>query len=168
MDKLMIALIMIGGCIPIAIVILKLLFKKSIMFTVSMWTSMLALLCGFIFYLAGSVNPWVFLWGIPLLVIVGSAVFIYIKRILQIPLHKAIDGLKRVSEGELEFEIAEYKSQNELAVLNNSLLHLTKSLKNIITNIQNNANQVAEASNQLSASSQQISAGANEQASSVE
>ncbi|NLD50987.1 MAG: hypothetical protein GX660_27910 [Clostridiaceae bacterium] len=164
----MIALVMIGVSIPIAIVILRLLFKKSIMFTVSMWTTILALLVGFIYYLAGHINPKVFLWGLPLLVIVGSAVFIYIKGILQIPLLKAINGLKRLSEGELEFEIEEYKSQNELGILNTSLIQLTRSLINIITNIQNNANQVAVASIQLSSSSQQISKGANEQASAVE
>ncbi|MBN2273464.1 MAG: hypothetical protein JXR41_13145 [Bacteroidales bacterium] len=161
------ALVVIGG-IPVAYLILKLIFRKSIMFTFSFYIVL------FIFYITfadlvqyklGGIHM---LWITPLNFALGTVVFIIINNLLRKPLDNAISQVKAVSEGNLDIKIQETKAQNELGILNNSLAELVSNLHNIIMKIDRNADHLHAASQQISNASQQLSQGANEQASTVE
>ncbi len=156
------------GSFPLAILILRLIFKKSIMFTVSTWTVALLYFITFTEYIAGSIGVTKAWWATPANFAVGTVIFIYINRLIRIPLEKAIGQVKKVSEGDLTLDIEESESINELGILNNSLKSLVVGLNEIIDEVKQNADHVASASMQLSSSSEQMSQGATEQASSIE
>jgi methyl-accepting chemotaxis protein len=153
--------------LPVAYFLARLIFKKSIMFTFTFYVVLFLFFINYTAFLK-------FRYNIPFYIMtiinfsVGTAIFYYINKLLTKPLEKAINQVKRLSEGELDIDVHETNKQNELGVLNNSLLQLSNTLKSIVSDIKTNAQNLVNASQQLSSASQQLSEGANEQASSIE
>nr|WP_321408432.1 methyl-accepting chemotaxis protein [uncultured Carboxylicivirga sp.] len=168
MNNLVLELLKTSATIPVAILILRLIFKKSIMFQFSMitvsFTLFVVMTKAVEFYYEG---VWQFIVT-PLNVIIGAGVFIYINKILRTPLEKSIQQVNELSKGNLNLEVEKSHSSNELGLLNNSLYNLIEKLKGIIGDVIVNSEQLASASNQMSGSSEQLSQGATEQASSLE
>ncbi len=167
MNQFLREVLILIGLIPVSFGLLKLIFKKSIMFKVSfitvgftMFTSLLKTIQYF-GYLPQNVVPIIS-------VVAGLLIYSYINKILRKPLENSINQVRELSEGNLELELVESKSTNELGVLNNSLIKLTNNLKEIITKVISNAHSLSGASQQMSSASEQLSEGANEQASSIE
>ncbi|MBN1951090.1 MAG: hypothetical protein JW801_07790 [Bacteroidales bacterium] len=155
--------------IPVAWVILKLIFKKSIMFQFSFITVAFTLYVD----MAKSVeilgNLGVYKYAItPLNIAVGVGVYVYINKLLRTPLEKSIMQVNELSRGNLTQKLNESESTNELGILTNSIYFLNEKLKSIIGDISNSASSMVGASAQVSTSSEQLSQGANEQASSLE
>jgi methyl-accepting chemotaxis protein len=168
MNDYVIMLLVCIGSIPPAAIILRLIFGKSIMFLVSLYTVLLVLFCAFLYFIIGKLGVKNVYWATPLAFTVGTMVYIYINSLLKKPLENSINQVKQISEGNLQIDVSESNMKNELGVLNNSIKNLIESLNGIVANISAGAEQVTTASVQLSSSSQEISQGANEQASSVE
>ncbi|MBN1952927.1 MAG: methyl-accepting chemotaxis protein [Bacteroidales bacterium] len=160
--------IIVGSTAPPAYLVLKLIFKRSIMFTVS-WNIVLYIF--FVSYMTfvgsklGGLNT---LWITPFEFAVGAGVFVYINRILRKPLEKSISQVKALSEGHVDIHVERSESKSELGVLNNSLMLLVATFKGILNDINASADNLASASQQMSSSSQQLSQGANNQAGSIE
>lgn len=155
------------GVIILAFAILKLIFKKSILFTFSFLVSVLIVVISYtktleIFL---QIKMW---WLTPINFGLGTLLFLYINKTLRKPLEEAILKVKELSEGNLIVKIDKSDSENELGILNNSLQELSEKLKTIIGNVGVTADNLVAASQELSSSSQQLSQGANEQASSIE
>lgn len=160
--------IIVLACIPFAYLVLKLIFKKSIMFSFSFYVVVYVLFVSFTAAVAGKLGGIASLL-VPLLnFAVGTFVFIYINKVLRKPLEKSISELKSFSEGNLNLNIEPSKSENELGILINSILTLSHRFKNIIGQFNSNAENLFAASKQMSAASEELSHGANEQASSIE
>lgn len=104
----------------------------------------------------------------PLNFIVGTLVFLFINKTLRKPLNFSINKVKELSKGNLNIELEQVKKNNELSMLNNSILALSDNLKKIITKINQNVETLTNVSHQLNTTSQHLSEGANEQASSTE
>jgi methyl-accepting chemotaxis protein len=168
MNEILIHGLLILGSAPMSFIILKLIFKKSIMFTFSMYTVIIVLFVSFMAFLVGHLGINAEIWAIPLEFLVGTIIFIYIDKLLRKPLQDVIDQVKQVSEGNIDINIEKKELNGELGVLNNSLIHLVSSFKEIIGNINDNAGNLVSVSHQLSGASQQLSQGASEQASSIE
>lgn len=161
------ALIVIA-CAPLAYVVLKLIFKKSIMFTFSFYVILYVLYITYMSVLIGKLGGYTMYWVTPLNFLVGAFVFMYINKVLRKPLEEAILQLKELSAGNLNINVKESKSKDELGVLNNSLLQLSEVFRKIIIEVKTNSNNLVSASHQMSSASEQLSQGANEQASSIE
>lgn len=155
-------------CIPVCYVILKLIFKKSIMFLFSFTIVIFILFVSYTAFMQGHFGLMKTLWLTIINIIVGTLVFLYINNVLRKPLDKTISNIKLIAEGDIDIEINKIDSQNELGILNNSLADLLENLQNIIVEIETNAMNLQSASQQISNASQQLSQGASEQASSVE
>ncbi len=168
MNQLKLQIIVLVASFPLAIWIMRLIFKKSIMFTISVWTVVLLYFISMTQFVAGMNGVLETWWATPVNFAVGTVIFIYINKLLRIPLNNAIGQVKEVAEGNLQIEIQKSESTNELGILNNSLLELVKKLNTVIGEIDSNSDNLAASSQQLSSSSQQLSQGANEQASSIE
>lgn len=169
MNDLLSGILMSVATIPIAWIILKLIFKKSIMFQFSFITigfTLFAIITTTIEFHSGYKAAKFISSAIN--IIIGTAVYMYINKILRVPLEKSISQVKQMSEGNLELTIEKSRSENELGILTNSLFELKNILNSIINNIVNNANNLVGASSQVSSASEQLSQGANEQASSIE
>ena len=154
--------------IPVAYFILKLIFKKSIMFSFSFYVVLFVLYVSFIKYVEVKLGGLNVIWTVSSNILVGTLLFMYINKILRKPLDNAINQVKMVSEGNLNIDIRKTDEKNELGVLNNSLAELVDNLSTIISEIENNANSLSMASKQINSASQQLSSSATEQASSVE
>jgi methyl-accepting chemotaxis protein len=165
-EVLLQGLIMLG-CVPASYLILKAIFKKSIMFKFSFLTVVFTLFVGYSTYLKGAIGL-SSLISLPISFGVGILMYAYINRILRKPLDEAINNVKLLSEGNLNIHIAETKVENELGILNNSIKLLTENLNKILSDVISGANNLAASSEQFSNASEQISEGASEQASSVE
>jgi methyl-accepting chemotaxis protein len=168
MNDIVIIGIITVAAFPLAFLILKAIFRQSIMFTVSMWSVSFTLLMCFIYYVVGKFGLLNVLWATPLGFIIGTIIYLYINKILRIPLTKSIDEVKLVSNGKLNFQLKESEEENELGVLNNSLKLMVDTMNKIVREIKNSTDHLASSSLELSTTSEQLSQGANEQASSVE
>jgi len=167
MNEVLLQGIIMLGCIPAAYLILKVIFKKSIMFKFSFLTVAFTLFVGYSTYLKGAIGL-SSLISLPISFGVGILLYAYINRILRKPLENAINNVKILSEGNLNIQIEETKVENELGVLNNSIKLLTENLNAILSEVISGANNLATSSEQFSNTSEQIAEGASEQASSVE
>ncbi|MDX9848234.1 MAG: methyl-accepting chemotaxis protein [Tenuifilaceae bacterium] len=167
MNEVLLQGIIMLGCIPVAFILLKVIFKKSIMFKFSFLTVAFTLFVGYSTYLKGAIGL-SSLISLPVSFGVGILLYRYINQILSKPLVSAINNVKVLSEGNLNIEVAETSEQNELGVLNNSIKLLTENLRNILSEVIEGSNNLATSSEQFSKTSEQIAEGANEQASSVE
>lgn len=161
------ALVIIGSG-PLAYLVLKLIFKKSIMFTFSFYVILYVLFVSYTSSLAGKLGGYASAWVTPVNFLVGALVFVHINRVLRKPLEKAISQLKSFSEGKINIDAERTDNQNELGVLNNSLVQLSENFRKIIDEINNSAQNMVNASQQISKASEQLSQGANEQAGSIE
>lgn len=168
MSDLLLFTLILFGSFPLAIGIMRLIFQKSIMFTVSVAVVVLLYLISFTQYYSGSVGVNSTLWITPVNFIFGTIVFVYINKIIRKPLEKSIKQVNELSQGNLNLNVSKSKSKNELGVLNNALFGLTHKLKEVITDIATGADNLTGASQQVSSSSEQLSKGANVQASSLE
>jgi len=153
---------------PLAYLVLKRIFKQSLMFRFSLYVLGLVLFVGFTSYLEGKLGGYTSVWVAPLNFTVGTVIFIYINKLLRKPLEKAIEQVKAISEGDLNIDVKQSSANNELANLNNSILQLVDSFKSIIGEVSGNAQNLAIASEQMQKASEQLSQGASEQASSLE
>ncbi len=168
MNEILLEGIVLLICIPVAYLILKMIFGKSVMFKFSLYIVFYILFACYICFIQGNLGLKHTLWATPISVFIGTLVFIYINKILRKPLEKSIKQVKLLSEGEINIEVEKTKSQDELGILNNSLYELTNNLKKTLSRIKINTDNLVTTSLQLQNSSEQLSQGANEQASSIE
>jgi len=155
--------------IPLAYILLKLVFKKSVMFRFSFYVVLFVNFVSYIqFIVTNSDSGAAGILGTIADLIMGTILFVYINNSLAKPLGTAINHVKNLSEGNINLAIEMAESTDELGVLNNSLIQLSAKLKEVITNIKDNADSLLIASQEMSNSSEILSQGANEQASSIE
>ncbi|NJO91182.1 MAG: hypothetical protein HC831_21120 [Chloroflexia bacterium] len=154
--------------IPAIYLILKLIFKKSVIFTSGFLMMGLVVVASFMSFMGGQMGIYSVIWIVPVLYAVGIGVVLFVRKLLKYPLEKSIEQVKDLSEGNLQHKFKKIDSKNELGILTNSLYNLTNRLRSIIGDVANNADNLVGASSMLSSASEQLSQGANEQASSIE
>jgi len=150
------------------IVLVRVIFKKSVLGMVAFWAMLLAMFSGACFDIVGQKGAIHAAWAVPL---VYSVIFVYlmaIKRKIAEPLNKFIESVKYLSEGNLNIHVEKTRSGNELGILQNSIYDHVTNLRKIIGEIKMNSNNVSMSSQQLGTMSEELSSGAAEQASSLE
>ena len=157
--------------IPLAAIVLRLLFKNSILYKIIfLWVTNLILID--ISSKMSVLYPEAYPKYISLPIGLGISVFlVYLTyRMVRKPFDKALASLEELSKGKLDIYYDDvYLNRNdELGQIANSIKRLSKTLKKVVTDIRAGSNFIADASHQLSAISNEISEGATEQASSSE
>ncbi|MEW5846759.1 MAG: methyl-accepting chemotaxis protein [Bacteroidota bacterium] len=154
----------------IMIIVMRLLFKESLLFKIGIATGLAIILIAFLSGVIAKIGPIHNLWGFPLQVAIGVSAYVYVNRIIKKPLLNIVNVLDAISEGDLTVKVnGDLLSRNdEIGVLARSTEKLTEKLAVVTTTIANTANQLSSASVQFTSNSEQISEGANMQASSVE
>ncbi len=149
--------------------ILKLIFKRSIMFKVSFIVVLLTVLENGLMVVAQSgVSDTIKLLIALTDLITGTLVFIHINKILKKPLDSSISKVQSLAEGKLDINVDKTDNKNELGILNNSISLLLDNLKNVVVEINENSENLNNASTQMNDIAQSLSSGASEQASSIE
>lgn len=154
--------------LPVIWLLLKLIFKKSIMFRFGFLICLFAILISLNTAIATQLTGIYRILITPLNITIGVILFIYIKKMFVKPLNYSIEQVKSVSEGNLNIETQQSKSENEIGILTNSLHNQVRQLRLIIRDISTGADNLSGVSNQVRFSSEQLSHGATEQASSIE
>ncbi len=167
-NEILLAGIILALMFPIGWVVIKMIFKKSVMFNISLVIFGYILFVAAVYFYAGTAGVKSFLWILPTMAGITTGLFLYIRKLLTVPLEKSISQVKEVADGNLTVETEQSSSENELGILTNALYFQANKLKSIIGDITNGADNMVGASVQVSSTSQQLSQGANEQASSIE
>lgn len=168
MNRLMNTAIALVICFPLLMLIMKAIFKKSIMYYVSMVSIIFALICWFLAAVVALFGTANMLWATPLAFAICAYLFYGVNKRLAAPLHAAIENLQAISGGNLRVQVNKSNSKTELGVLQNSIYALTHNLKGIINEIQASVNNLSISGEQLATMSEELSSGASEQASSLE
>jgi len=170
-DLLLRILILLGVGIPVAIIVLRILFKDSILFKiVSFWATSILL---------SSVNtnlsislpeayPQYLSLPVGIFIVVSLVYQVY--RLIRKPLDESLRNLVELSKGNLDLKTNKelLGRKDELGTLSRNINLLAQTLKQVISGVKNSSEFIAAASNELSGTAQQLSQGSNEQASASE
>jgi methyl-accepting chemotaxis protein len=168
MDRIWTIVIVALVSIVVSLVVIRLIFKKSIVGMVGFLAMIFGIVSGICFNIVGQKGPSNLIWAAPLVYLVGTWFLFVMNKKLALPLKNNIAKLKQLSNGQLNLDIVESNDKSEIGLINNSILTLSSNLKNIVSEIKSSARQLAMSSKQLSAMSEDLSSGASEQASSLE
>ncbi len=167
-DRILLFAILIVITFPIGYLILHLIFKKSIMFTVSFWLALLLFFVSFTSHIIGVIGAYISFFIIPIQFVVGTFVFIRINNVLRKPLDASIRRVEKLSKGELNIDVAKSNSKNEFGILNNSLFDLVHNMNEIVKSISSNSEELFVSSNYINDFAMSLSQNSSEQAASIE
>ncbi len=155
--------------IPIVYVILRLIFKKSMMFKFSLYMSLFMILVSQIGNIGGILgNPLFSVAGTIIDIVIGALLFAYFNKIMRVPLDSSISKLVELSRGNLNVPVSKTTRKDEFGTLNNTILEIKTSQKRVVSLINEQLESLNNSSNQINNTAQQLSEGAGEQASSTE
>ncbi len=155
--------------IPVDYLILRLIFKKSMMFKLVFLIVLFTIFVSLVSDVDGVLNNPIFTVVSTFVdIAVGVVLCLYFNKMLRVPLDEAIAKVKLLSEGNLKIEIEKTSRTDEFGTLNNSLAVLTENLSSVVNEINKNAKSIRTTSKQLNTTSQELSQGADEQAASVD
>ncbi len=160
--------ILLVGSMPFAYIILKFIFKKSIMFLVSLLVVLFVYYTSLLKFIDGYTQGQYSFLIISLIFAVGIVMFLYIHKMLSKPLNNSILQLRAVAEGNLNFDVQISEKKNELGVLNNSIAELVNVFSGIISNIEHKSESLLQQGENMKESSSILAEGATEQASALE
>lgn len=97
------------------------------------------------------------------LVLLGVVVTTAVRKMLR-PLHELEDASRRLAQGNLNIDLSNIKSNDEIGALANVFQQMANNIKDMIIAIQEKTELLTNSSNQLKLNAQQTAAGANETA----
>lgn len=172
MEAITIQGLILAGPVSFSImfVVMRLLFKNSVLFKIGFATGSAIVLVAFFTSIQAKLGPWHNLWAFPLNIAIAVSAYIYVAKVLKRPLDSIIANINQLSEGLLNTQVDKtlLTRNDEIGILASSTTRLAEQLADVVSQISSSANQLAAAGEELNSSSQQISIGANQQASSVE
>ncbi len=172
MEAITIQSVILAGPVSYTImfIVMRLLFKNSVLFKIGFATGSAIVLVAFITSIQSKLGPIHNLWAFPLNITVAVSAYIYVARVLKKPLESIISNINELSEGILSTKVDKSLSlrNDEIGILAKSTIKLSEQLTDVVTQISSSANQLSAAGEELNSSSQELSMGANQQASSVE
>ncbi len=107
-------------------------------------------------------------WSLMIILVLTVFSLYLINKFIKEPLSSSINKIEKLSQGNLNIEIEQIESSNELSVLNNSISVLLSNFQKVVTEIQQNAEHLSNASEQINQTAQSLSSISSEQASSTE
>jgi len=156
---------------PLLIIILRYLFKSSLVFIIGViWlTSQTAIV--HLAYGVGSLGVLTdLLWAFPFgfsLTIIG---FVILNKLVKKSLENIENKIHTFANGQISIEMDHFivSRKDEVGRIANAILSLSKRMTKVVTTIKASSAEILASGQQLSASSEQLSQGASEQASSFE
>jgi methyl-accepting chemotaxis protein len=163
--------IMIGVGIPIAIIVMKLLFKKSVFYQISaIWiiTVILANINNSARVHFESTYPQAI--ALPLgIIVVGFGIY-FASRYVKNPLNNIVKDLTKLSNGDINMEVSEQFSNrnDEIGEIANAIRNLSVNLNEMLAQIQSYAREVSNISQDFNQVIDAISNNSSAQSSSIE
>jgi methyl-accepting chemotaxis protein len=168
-------LIVLGVGIPVAVIILRSLFKKSIVFTIGVyWTTNIFLI---IINTKIAENykefypqPIALPGGILITALCVLMLYLTVKKRINKPMEIILKNAHDLSEGNLNttYDKTQFKKDDEFGILQENINKLIYKLKEIVKEIRISSDNLAMNSQQISVTAEELSKGASGQASSIE
>lgn len=164
------ALIMIFGLIPFGTILLRLLFKKTIIWRVALLVFNYSMITGFIAFSVGSIGLKALYWAVPLVTVVLLTSNIMIAEFIQKPIKHLTDSLVQLSKGDLKVSLKDSLKQrnDEIGDMTHATEELTREIKSIIGSITQSTIDIKEVSDYLTQESNTLTEQANEQSGAAE
>ena len=169
------SLITLGIGIPLAIVLLRTLFKKSIVFKIGvLWTTNIFLITINTKITESFPELYPQYIALPIGIAFTSffvfLLYLIVKKRIKQPMQQILGNVQQLANGHLEVNHSiNYKSHDdEFGHLNGSINDVINKLKSIVKEIKINSDNLTMNSQHLSSTSEQLSSGASQQASSIE
>jgi len=167
---LVFALVLIIVLVPLAIGILRAVYKESILFKFGLIAIGPVIAIVFLAYSVGYLGIKNLIWAGPVGVLAFVSIFYFTSRFIQKPLRQLTDKIEKLAKGniDMEFEKEIKNRKDEFGSIAQSMEYTLQKLTEITGSIIASADNIKTASQELSNNSQQLSQGASEQASSTE
>ena len=151
-------------------ILLRVIFKKSIVFTIGWMLVSVVDITAVIAFIVGAKGIVHLTWGATFCVSLTFVVLYSYSKTVKQPLQELTGNLLEISKGVLQVKInaALKKRFDELGTISKSTEEIVIRMKNVISNVMETSNNLMVSSNNFEMSSQQLSSGANEQASAAE
>jgi len=163
--------IVFGVGIPVAVGILRLLFKNSVLFKIGvLWAINLFFIIVNTKITSSYNDIYPQYFSLPVGTIVSVLCIYLVARIIKEPMQNAINSVVKLSEGDLSISQSTQMLErtDELGIMANAIQKLSEILNNVVINLHNGSENINAASNQLIANSNSLAEGATELASSTE
>lgn len=137
---------------PIAYIVIRILFKNSIMFKVTLtWTLSLIFIASNARVATGRPDIYPYHVSLIVAIIVVFLIAVYAHRVIRRPLKKTIDELEKVTQGDLTVEIDEniLSRKDEMGIISNSIKRLTINFEEIISGVQNSFHTISTMSDNI-------------------
>jgi len=155
----------------VAVFVLRLLFKDSMLFKiVTLWVVSVLLIMANTTLTTAFPDQYKTMFSLPIGIVIVFLLVYPIIGLIRKPLEKSIKSLEELSKGNLDINTdSEQMNRNdEIGRLGQNINLLSQTLKKAISGVKDSAIFMADASNELSDTAQQLSQGSNEQASASE
>lgn len=156
---------------PLAILVLRILFKKSILFKItSMWLASLLFVATNTRISTAYPGEYPYHISMPITVLVTFFFALAAYKIIRLPLKRTIENLKEVATGNLSLEVDRKMIQrnDELGIIAQSVSKLSKKFNEIISGIQKNFDTISTMGDQIKQTSSDIAQSAALQAGNLE
>lgn len=164
-------LIVFSVGIPVAIIILRALFKNSVLFKIGiLWVIDLLFIVANTKFSTVYPDLYPTYFSLPIGLSFSAFCIYLVSKIIKTPLHNTINNVIKLSKGELNVKLEEsmLKRKDELGLMSIAVNELSDILSKVVNNLNASSNSINEASIQLIDNSNHLSEGAGEQASSTE
>ena len=154
---------------PLVIIILKLVFKKSILTKIGILLTLVAIFSVILVYYVAIFGLIHLTWATIVAIFAIIIVILILRKDIEV-IKKLGDDLYKISKFEIDISTNKkhLNRKDEFGYIAKSNQRMVEQLNKIVNQIQNNSSNLSSVSNQLSSVTQQISERASEQASTTE
>lgn len=164
-------LVVLGVGVPVAIGVLRLLFKNSVLFKIGvLWTVNLLFIVVNTKITEAFKAEYPQYLSLPVGIIVSVFCIYLVTRVIKKPMQNTINNVVKLSQGKLNMvhDHEMLNREDELGALAKAIKKLADIFTEVVVNMQQGAENILGSSNQMIDNSNRLSEGANEQASSTE
>lgn len=168
-DDIFYLLTLIFVSFPVGVLMIYIFFRKTLMFTLTMYLVPPVLISVYVGYIVGKHGFWHIAWVTVFETIIWSLTFYLLQRRVSLPLKSFVNLFKKISKGNLTVNANHIKDQkNELGEVALAFNQMIEEVRSTMKNINQTAEMLNSVSNELSVGSQQMSSISSEQAASFE
>ena len=170
MSPILIFTLIIVAATPIGIIIIRLLFKNTIVTSIAQLIYIASMGVAIISFIAGQLGLVSLYWALPLAIGWLFASNIFVKSMIQTPLLGLKENIDALSEGNLKTEVNKetISRKDELGIMAKSMEQLVNQLSQISVKIQESSDNLISLGERINQGASQLSQGASDQAASAE
>ncbi|NPA35757.1 MAG: methyl-accepting chemotaxis protein [Chlorobi bacterium] len=157
--------------LPVGLLVLRVLFKRSVLFRIGMiWIIDILFIVATSKYSTAYPESYPLYLSLPIGITVTAICLYIVAKLIKEPLNNTIENVIKLSKGELDIDHKQLMldRKDELGMLSQAVKNLNDILTGVVTNLQNGSEDIKDASSHLIRNAGRLSEGANEQASATE